>query len=452
MIDRLACVSLTNRRLPMPLLPLRAGPTSASQSVARLVVASYAVLLVVTLAFWFLHIAGQTSLVGYAHRTDFLAVYVGARTVATGHAAQLYDVGMQRSQMNQAIVPYHRGNLMAFVYPGYVAVLLAPLGALSFSHAVLVFLAVNSVVVLWMAFRVATRFSDSPRDRLVLLMPIFAFVPLQLSLLQNQLGLVPTLGILEGVLALRSDRPARAGWWLLIGLVKPQLIAFPLLALLFWRCWSALVTFFVGFAAVLGLSIATLGWWIPRYMAFLREYSRSGAGMSLFPIAMQNWRGLGYALLQNESSMTFRLLLLGLTGLSVTAVVVLCRRTASSFRQPATAPRTFLWEACFAVVTLLGILSSPHLYMHDWVVFVPAGVLLWSWIRHLPGHLDHSPRTVLGLLAACPFVFWFSQFVAWPPESSIQLVPWYMGFMAIAAFVSIQEESKASQPPNPAQA
>jgi hypothetical protein len=354
--------------------------------------------------------------------------------------------------MDQAIVPYHRSNLMAFVYPGYVAVLLAPLGTLSFSHAVLVFLAVNSVVALWIAFLVATRFSDSPRDRLVLLMPIFAFVPLQLTLLQNQLGLFPTLGILQGLLALRSDRPARAGWWLLMGLLKPQLIAFPLLALLLWRCWSALVPFFVGCAAVLGFSIATLGWWIPHYMAFLREYNRSGAAMSLFPNAMQNWRGLGYALLQTESSIPFRLLLVTLTGLSVTAVVVLCRRSASAFRHAVPAPSPCLWEACFAVVTLLGILSSPHLYMHDWIVFVPAGVLLWSWIRHLPRHLDHSPRALLGLLAACPFVFWFSQFVAWPPQSSIQLVPWYMGFMAIAGFVSIQRASKPSQPPNPARA
>ena len=104
-----------------------------------------------------------------------------------------------------------------------------------------------------------------------------------------------------------------------------------------------------------------------------------------------------------------------------------------------------------AVAILLGILSSPHLYMHDWVVFVPGGVLLWRRMVHIPGRLNGSTRVLLGLLLASPFLFWFSQFLAWPPQSSIQLVPWYMGLLAMAAFVSIQgtrETSPAS--PHPA--
>ena len=431
-------------------LPLRASPAPTVRQLSRPLVAAYAFLLLITLLFWALYVARQRSLIGYAYRTDFLGVYVGARSVASGHATQLYDLGMQRSQMDQAIVPYHRGNLMAFVYPAYVAVLLGPLGAFSFSHAVLVLLAANSLLTLWMAWLLATRFSDSAGDRLVLPLALFAFVPLQLTLLQNQLGLFPTLGILEAVLALRARSPARAGCWLLLGLLKPQLIALPLLALLVWRCWNALLSFFIGLAAVLALSFAVLGWWIPPYLAFLREYNRRGAGVSLFPSAMQNWRGLLYALFQSETATTFRLLLIALTVLSLAAVVMVCRRCASPCPRSTPSASTLAWEAPFAVAILLGILSSPHLYMHDWVVFVPGGVLLWRRMVHISGRLHGSTRVLLGLLLASPFLFWFSQFIAWPPQSFIQLVPWYMGWLAMAAFVSIQgarETSPASPHP-----
>jgi hypothetical protein len=236
----------------------------------------------------------------------------------------------------------------------------------------------------------------------------------------------------------------RAGWWLLLGLVKPQLIAFPLLVLLLWRCWNALLSFFIGFAAVLALSFAVLGWWIPPYLGFLREYNRRGVEVSPFPIAMQNWRGLGYALLQTETSTSFRLLLIVLT-----AVVMVSRRV-SPFPQTTASASTFAWEACLAIVILLGILSSPHLYIHDWVVFVPAGALFWGGCATCLGVSITLLACFLGLLAGCPFLFWLSQFVAWPPQSSIQLVYWYMGFLAIAALVSVRSARETySASPDP---
>ena len=430
---------------PRPLmltLRLDEAHEQPSRQIPRALLLAYGFLFLLTAVYWTIYLARQPSFAAYAYRTDFLGIYVGARSLATGHGAQLYDLGQQRLQMDQAVQPYHRGNLMAFIYPAYVAVLLRPIGALSFGHAVVVLLALNSLIALWIAWLLATRFLRSSRDRIALLLAYFAFVPLQLTLLQSQFGLLPALGVLQAILALRAQRHARAGCWLLVGLLKPQLILFPLFALLLWRCWSALLSFLAGLAAVLGLSFATVGWWIPTYLAFLRAYNRGGAGVSLFPIAMQNWRGLAYAIFRNESSPAFLTFLVTLTVLSLAAVVLVCRRVTLRGAEPS--PARLSWEPRFAVAVLLGILSSPHLYMHDWIVFVPAGILMWLWVGEQRAPGDGVWRGFRVLLAASPFVVWFGQFVLGPASGFVQVVPCWMGLLATTACVSIVRGSAVS--------
>jgi hypothetical protein len=408
-------------------------------------VVCYALLFVTLLIFWTAYIAHQSSLLGYAYRTDFVGIYVGAHTVAAGHAAQLYDLDTQRAEMNQAVLPFHRAPLMAFIYPAYVAVLLAPVGALSFVHAVVVMLTLNILIAVRILWLIATRFSDSRRVRLTLLFAFLAFVPLHLTLLQNQLGLFPALGILQAVVAFRDQQPTRAGFWLLLGIFKPQLILFPLLAIALWRCWKTLLPFVVGCIAVLALSVSVLGWWIPTYLSFLRDYNRAGSAMSLFPQAMQNWRGLAYVLLQPGYPKASLLVVLALSSASVIAIVILC---GSDAKDSSVAVSQEQWEARFGIVVLLGVVSSPHLYLHDWVVFLPSAILLGGWSRTLPARPFWPRRIFFWLLAGSPFLFTFSHFIAWSPFGMLQWVPWYMGTLALAALLSLNRADSAAIAPN----
>jgi len=265
---------------------------------------------------------------------------------------------------------------------------------------------------------------------------------LQLTLWQNQLGLFPTLGIVQAILALRSNRPVRAGCWMLAGLLKPQLIAFPLLALLLWRAWSALWPFFVGLSALLGASFSSLGWWIPRYISFLREYNRGGSSVSLWPVAMQNWRGLAYALFPLEGG-AYWLLLVLLAGLSLAAVFVLCFDDDKKFRTGGFAFGESR-EMRFVIIVLLGILTSPHLYLHDWVLFAPVGITLWKQLcrRVTPQVAGGAPQIRLVLLAGSPLVFWLSHFG--PVRGPLQLVPCYMGFLTVIAFLTAESTDFSS--------
>ena len=408
-----------------------ADASSRGTRSAFLVGCVYACLLLLTATFWGFYLTRQKSFLDYAYRTDFVGIYVGARIVAHGHGAHLYDLNGQRAEMDQSVLPLRRSSLMAFVYPGYVAVLLHPLGNLPLSKAIVVMLLLNIAVAIWIAWIVMARFLENFWQRLIFLLAFCSFVPLQLTLLQNQLGLFPTLGLVQAVLALRSRQPIRAGCWMLAGLLKPQLIILPLLALLIWRCWSALAAFAVGTLALTGISFAWLGWWIPRYLGFLREYSRAGPALSLFPMAMQNWRGLVFVLFSAESSL-YWLLLAILAFLSLIAVVYLCFRVGvprdcSDLFTPSR-------EFRFALVITLGILASPHLYLHDWVLFVPAAVILWQSLAKLG--CDNTLKVLLILLAASPLVFWLGQFG--PRIPHIQLVPWYMGIFAVIAVFLVE--------------
>jgi len=406
-------------------------------------VVCYGLLFAAMLVFWSAYIAHQPGLLGYAYRTDFLGIYVGAHTVVSGPRGQIYDLDIQRSEMNQAVVPYHRGALMAFIYPAYVAVLLGPLGFLPFVQAVVVMLVTNCLMAMRVGWTLGTRFSDSPRERLALLFAFLGFVPLHLTLLQNQLGLFPALGILEAAVAMEDRKPVKAAGWLLLGILKPQLILFPLLALVLWQCWKTLVPFVLGCAAVLAVSVSIAGWWVPDYLSFLRAYNRAGPGMSLYPQAMHNWRGLASVLFRMAHPAASGTLIVVLTLLSVFATVILCKYLGGDGR-PGAGGQT--WEPRFGLVVLLGILSSPHLYLHDWIVFVPAAVLLERWARSLAvADCSGSRRAFLWLLAGSPFVLTFSHFMGWSPSGLIQWVPWYMGALACVGMVLLKI-SEATSP------
>jgi hypothetical protein len=409
-------------------------------------VVCYGLLFVTMLIFWTAYIAHQTSLLGYAYRTDFLGIYVGAHEAATGHGTELYDLDRQRSTMNEAVLPYHRAPLMAFIYPAYVAVLLSPIGALSFLHAVVVLLSINVLIAVRMAWVVATRFTNSDNDRLALLFALLAFVPLHLTLLQNQLGLFPALGILEAMVAFRDQRPMRAGCWLLLGILKPQLILLPLLALVVMRCWKTLTPFLVGALGVFVISLFGAGWWVPKYLSFLVTYNRTGSGVSLYPQAMQNWRGLAHVLFYPGHPLASRVLLGVLSVISVAAVIMICRRTKEQAEDNGLYPR---WEAAFAIAVLLGVLTSPHEYLHDWVVIVPAAAVLQQWWRSLSVQSGWRQWTFSWLLAGSPFIFVYSHFIGWSPYGLIQWVPWYMGALAVLAVLAFTRADAEHYAPVP---
>lgn len=400
---------------------------------------AHAILLAMTLYFWAAFLRTSQPL-GYIYKRDFLSVYVGAQAVAEGHGSQLYTVELQRNLTDTAIQPYSRRILLPYIYPAYVAVLLSPLGKLPLVTAFLLWTCINLLAAAWLLRRVLRYQSFLPGQRAALLVAYLAWVPLQLTISHGQMGLLCAVGLSEALVSLQSGKEWLAGCWLALGLVKPQIIALPLLALAAWQCWRAIASFATILVALVGLSFAKLGFWITDYLHFMEEFYRRGKEFSLYPLAMQNWLGLVSALLGKSTGIAAHVLLGILTVGSVLLVLFICRGRKDREAGSTTSSRPGNFSVRFAIVILLGLLTSPYLYFHDWVVGVPALVILFlsatEWWQK-----DQSQRPakiLLWLTALSPFVCFAVQFGVWPKTTPVQLAPWYMAILTAMAVISLQ--------------
>jgi len=398
----------------------------------------FQILLLALLAvFWSGYLQQSATLATFCMRTDFLGIYVGARGVATGHGPDLYDLREQRAIMNAAIAPNSRGSLMAFVYPAYVAVVLQPLGRLSFTGAYLVWFGINLFVAIWTIQQLLQLFAKSLGTRNIIF-ACMAWLPLQLTLFHGQLSMLPTLGIAKAMAAMEEGKSWRAGAWLSLGLMKPQLMVFPALILLVWGCWRALAVLFAAALGALLASIVTVGFWIPNYVRFLAEYTHRGAELALYPKAMQNWRGLVTSLLGTDGGWLVWCLVAFLSAVSMLAAVQLTRRWSPFGPVPTVHLSPSVWEPRYGVALLLGVLSSPHSYMHDWVLVLPAGMALWKFGLESAQQKWRVP--LLGLLAFAPGVFLITDFSRkWFLEP---VVPVYVSVIVVIAWLGLRDAEK----------
>lgn len=410
-------------------------PVPTSPGLARTLRWQYAFLFVVGVVFWggYLLHEGDALRVGY--KMDFLGIYVGPRILASGQGARLYDLQTQAAVGAAVVVPLKR-SIMPFVYPAYVAVILRPLGMLDFRSALKIWFLVNITAVVWSAFRLGKVFGCSSWERLIVLIIFLAWPPLELTLIQGQMGLMPTVAFTEALIALRVRREWQAGFWLSLGLIKPQMILFPLLWFVLRKSRRVLTAFSAITIAVLTISIVNVGFWIPNYLHFLEEYNRRGAELALWPIAMQNWRGLASWLMQADYGPAVAAVIVGFTAVSVVGVCIVAKDRSAGHEF------TLRDESTFAFAIVLGLLSSPHLYMHDWVAALPAGFVLWAFAREgyerNPG--NHGAAMLLWLIGLSPLVFFTKHFIRTLPTVPV------FGIVFASVAIWVLSSSKLSTP------
>lgn len=411
---------------------------------------SHGILLAVTLAFWAMFLFTAEPL-GFVYKRDFLCLYIGARAVAEGHGPELYNDGLQWALTNAAISPYHRSTLLPYIYPAYVAVLLSPLGKLSLVNAFFVWTGINLLAAVWVTVRLVGFSSSLPQLKIPVLVAVLGWMPLQLTISMGQVGMLSTLALIETLLSLLAHKPWKAGCWLALGLVKPHLILIPVLTLLIWQCWPTLASFVVIGLVTLGLSFAKAGFWLGDYLRFLSEFYQKGKEFSYYPFAMQNWRGLVYALLRTNQSVAAYLLLGALSAASIVLVVMLCARRkdhAVWWRRTRSFPSH--WKQVFSISILLGPLVSPYLYFHDWVIALPALIILFLATVNSGGEDKPGQRLAIflrWLIALSPFVCFAVEFQIWPSASRIQLMPWYMGLLTTVAYFFLRNSCKTGLEP-----
>ncbi len=392
-------------------------------------IAAYSAFLVTLIALWIRHLFGLPDLMAEISRRDFLGPFIGASAACAGQVKHLYDVAVQRALMDAALAPLSRSALVPFVFPAYVALLLRPLGCLSYATAYFAWMAVNILLALWMAVRLASHFASSRQEWAATLITVLASPPLLLTIWQGQLSLPVAAGLTEAIIALHTGRTARAGLWLALGLVKPQLIALPFLALVAAGYWKACTRFLLAASALMVSSWVLAGAWLAPYLRFLKEYPQLGRALALsYPTVMQNWLGALVTLFRAHQSPLAQRIAAALAVVSVLAALWLCRS------------RDAFW-ARFAVAIVLGVLACPHLYMHDVVCALPAGVALWSKFRSGPPLRTRAIHYVGVLLALEPAVAFAGILQLGNGFLPIQWLPWYLALVSVLAIRLLQPEA-----------
>lgn len=371
-------------------------------------VALIAILLVWTLALT----AREADLRQWMLRTDFPAFLTGARLIAEGHGAALYDPAAQAPVQQAITAPYrYARGLLPYNHLPFLAVALSPLAAAPLAWSYGAWLAVTALALLTAIGLLGRELAQAARSPIearwaprALWTLSLGFFPVYQSLLQAQTPPWSLLGFTLMIRYLRRERETMAGLALTLALVKPQLLIVPVLVLLYTRRWRTLGTFVaaaVGLALLVTPLLGGFGW-AGQYLGLLVNVAGATADTSIIqPPLMENLRGF-FTLLATQIDPAVRLsgaapwvgpltLLASLIVLAALALAWRGRDAAIWRRDPGG------WDARWAATLLAALLVNPHGLPYELTLWLLAGVLIWRGARE--GGAP-APRPAAALLAA----------------------------------------------------
>jgi alpha-1,2-mannosyltransferase len=322
----------------------------------------------------------------HIQQSDFTVYVAAAHLVAIGHGGAIYSfpvlTGEQHRLFHALLLPRSEA---VFLYPPFVAVVLAPLAALPYTAAYTVWIAVNSALVVWVLFALRRYLRARGQAELLWWLAGLSFFPVFAGVVQGQLSIVVLAVLTWYFLALHADHDRVAGAALAVALIKPIYVVPLLLVLLLHRRWHTLVSFAATAIGLLLLPMLVLGTGsVGSYVSTLREASgwHTEAG-GFAPASNQNYWGFTHLLLQGGPATAVQV---GMSVISLGALALVAVR-----RREVAAP--------FGLALVVGVLVSPHVLLHDLSLLLPAAAIALrtrtgtSWI--LTGLLAAGYWTVL---------------------------------------------------------
>jgi len=330
-------------------------------------------------------------------KTDFSVTYIGSRMIYLGQGAKLYDLAEQR-KLKQSLLK--DAEPLIYEHPPFEALLLAPLGALPYKTAYLLWGLIN--VALWLSLtRLLRPFAPAPQDELAYLALWLLFAPLGVALFQGQSSIILLLVYALTFISLKRGHDFRAGAILGLGLFKFQFIVPFALIFLLRRQWKFLRGL-VATAAGLGvLSVVAVGWrGIWSYIRLLASIA-SHPDNSTFgaAIGMGTVQGFVHAVLGK---------VLGASAISLLVAAIsaaLIGWSAWRWREPDRAEREWSlnlrnFDLMFAAAVVVALVTGFHMFTHD---LSPLLLAMLLGAAHCLG----SDRPVLrATLATALTLFW----------------------------------------------
>jgi hypothetical protein len=282
-----------------------------------------------------------------------------------------------------------------FVYPVYVAFVLAPLAVVPFAAArlaaewILGLLTAISVM-LWLR---TLRWHPSVLTTVVVLLLTLNSFPTVQGIKLEQLSLLVGALLAIGATALASGHLFLAGVMLALATIKPQLAILPVAWLALWALsnWRERQAFFWGLAVSMALLIGggefLLPGWIGRFTAGLAAYERYTGGHSLLDE------------LATRAGGTL------LTILAIAGMAIICWRARHA------PPDSPTFHHVLALVLAVTVLVVPMTAPYNQILLLPAIFLVVRSWEHL-WRRSRLSRAVCGLAALI---------VSWPWLASLAL-------------------------------
>lgn len=320
-------------------------------------------------ALWVVSTAGPLDRFGTLKGTDFSQFYVSARLVATGHSADLYDWSTYMHVLSSK-VPGPEGLLYLPVYPPVLALLLAPLGMLSYFPALAAWTAISAGAYLAAGTWLVAKVPGLRRDPVSAGLLLVAFPAFQQLLLYGQVSALVMLLVAVAWRGWTTGHNALAGIALGALVFKPQMLCLALSASLLAPSWALVSGVAIAVAIELlgtGLLLGPDVYW--GYAETLRRILAHPGAFEPKAEQIQSLRGFFLAL-GGDSALTTVLFVAG-----VVAVLLVARQAARRAPTP---------DVAFAVVVVAGLLANPHLYVYDLVVMLVPLALVTGWLATTP--------------------------------------------------------------------
>ena len=321
--------------------------------------------------------------------TDFPPFLTGARLIAAGQGAQLYDPVAQSAVQAAILAPY--GAMRAtlpYDHLPFLALALAPVAGLPLPVSYALWLGATGLALLGALGLLAAEMRAVARDAIerrwaprALVALSLGFFPVYQDLLLAQTAPWDLLAYTLAIRYLRQERAVAAGLALTLALVKPQLLIVPLGVLLLTRQWRTLVAFSGLSGALLLLVTPLLGGpgWLVDYGRLLADVATVRADNSLIhPALMENLRG-AFLLFAGETA-AWALPATALVSLAVLAWVG--RAWWGAAHTWAADPAG--WDARWAAALLATLLVNPHGLAYELTLWPLVAVLAWRAVRADP--------------------------------------------------------------------
>jgi hypothetical protein len=301
---------------------------------------------------------------------DFIIFYTGAQIINDGKSNELFNVETQNSYQAKFDVPQLEWPL-PFNHAPYELFLFLPLAHFTYPVAHAIWSGMN-LISLGIMLHLLLPYVQSQHNFFIAV-ALFAWFPTMETLRLGQDSIMSTLLLLAVFINLKRQRDGWAGFFLALGLYKPQLVLPMAGAFLVARRWQTLTIFSITGLILVAISLGMVGWQgafdFVSILRLMDNYS-----YIIFPANMPNIRGLSHVLFNSG----------GLEFLASTATVVislglyaLCLyvwRGELDVLDPG-------FDLKFSLTIVTTVLISYHLYAHDLFPLTLSLILLFRCIE-----------------------------------------------------------------------